>query len=74
VEPTTIDISAILRELDVEIAEAQQRYTLAQRELDDLIGQRRGVLLVFERSQRAQTFAAFDVPHVGPPVMSGDEG
>ena len=47
-----IDISAILRELDADIAEAEQRYTEAQRRLDDLRGQRRGVLLVLERGQR----------------------
>jgi hypothetical protein len=54
-EQTTIDLAAILRELDAEIAEAQQRYTEAQRRLDDLTGQRRGVLLVLERSQRPST-------------------
>lgn len=53
-EQVTTDIGSILRELDAEIAEAEQRYIEAQRRLDDLKGQRRGVLLVFERGQRPQ--------------------
>lgn len=51
-DPVSIDISAILRELDAEIAEAEQREREAALRLADLRGQRRGVLLVFERSQR----------------------
>lgn len=64
-QPGTIDISAILHELDAEIAEAQQRKEEASLRLADLQGQRRGVLLVFERSQR---------PRVGPAVITEGEG
>ena len=62
-QPGTIDISAILHELDAEIAEAEQREREAVVHLADLRGQRRGVLLVLERSQRQR---------VGPAVPIGE--
>ena len=48
----TIDIGVILRELDAEIAEAEQREKEATARRVYLEGQRAGVLLVLERSQR----------------------
>ena len=50
-EPRTIQIDTIIRELEAEIAEAEQRYSEARSRLDYLRGQRDGVLLVYQRSQ-----------------------
>lgn len=58
----TINLGGILRELEAEIAEAEQREREAALVLADLRGQRRGVILVFERSQQPPS-----LPHVGPP-------
>lgn len=72
-QPTTIDFGVIIRELDAEIAEAEQREREAVLALADLRGQRRGVILVFERSQQPPS-----LPHVGPPsppvFSQGEEG
>lgn len=50
-DKTTVDITRLLRDLEADIAEAEQRASEAARRLEYLKGQRDGVLLVWRASQ-----------------------